>query len=666
MSDNISFGRAIERGYKKYLVTRGRASKSEFWWWILFAVIAGGVLMVLTDFISSFFLPDGYGDAVDWDSSDWEPGDDVYFKFLFGYLVVAFLGFGIPTISITIRRLHDVNLSAKIVWWFVMSILALQFLIIAGGIELSRGELSWFWAWAYCMLFLGPVLALALYNERQKDNQSDKPRKRGTWLDILPILIASAFIRMIIRELISLEIGLIILGIVTAILGLSILIMTTFDFDGNNEENKYGPAPDYTDDIKEKTVGNYVSPARSQSYPRQRTRVKPQVFIVAGCVVVIIGIVIAVMKLISSGSFDTSIGADVEYYPVMVEEDGGWNLIDSEGNLLLARDRDGYISPVINGVFVAAAGEGLAVVTAESVPKVIARDLVCAGYLGCGVIPVTRKGERISIIDKKGKRVAVLDPIDGREIAGADNMFIDGLLKVYDEDYKCAFVDTEGKVVIPFKYDYVSDFSDGYAFAYTDISDEVRSVKIIDNKGEELCTLEQGVDPTGEFSHGLVPASQNNRAGYVDTDGKFTPMPVSVQYLSNYDGECFVFYDEEGKVGLINRAGKKMVSAKYISLTPIGNGKYLARRDIDDQSSWSIINGKGEILVNIGQYEFIQRLPGKGFCLVASGEKYSKLLNSNGEQVGTTEFYILDSSLRSEEEGTPIYSEWPGVGFRYE
>ena len=51
----ISFGGAIARGFKKYTLFTGRASRSEFWWWYLFTNLVvlvlgfGGIILTSRD-----------------------------------------------------------------------------------------------------------------------------------------------------------------------------------------------------------------------------------------------------------------------------------------------------------------------------------------------------------------------------------------------------------------------------------------------------------------------------------------------------------------------------------------------------------------------------------------------------------------------------------------
>jgi uncharacterized membrane protein YhaH (DUF805 family) len=37
----VNFGQAISSGFRNYAVFTGRASRSEYWWWILFVVLIG-------------------------------------------------------------------------------------------------------------------------------------------------------------------------------------------------------------------------------------------------------------------------------------------------------------------------------------------------------------------------------------------------------------------------------------------------------------------------------------------------------------------------------------------------------------------------------------------------------------------------------------------------
>ena len=73
-----SFSEAVKRCFKRYASWRGRANRVEFWMWWLFVLIATAFVVV-------------------------------------GWLMIPVLI--IPTISVTIRRLHDIGKSG---WWILL------------------------------------------------------------------------------------------------------------------------------------------------------------------------------------------------------------------------------------------------------------------------------------------------------------------------------------------------------------------------------------------------------------------------------------------------------------------------------------------------------------------------------------------------------------------
>ena len=77
---------SIESAFKKYFVWKGRASRSEFWWFYLFIII-GSIVTTLIDLI--------YGVPV--------------------LNTIFTLATFIPFLSVFIRRLHDTGHSG---WWY--------------------------------------------------------------------------------------------------------------------------------------------------------------------------------------------------------------------------------------------------------------------------------------------------------------------------------------------------------------------------------------------------------------------------------------------------------------------------------------------------------------------------------------------------------------------
>ena len=88
----MSFLDAIKSGFRNYANFKGRAGRSEYWWWVLFTVLVEAAAS-------------GFGDAL-------------------GCLVtIALL---LPSIAVGVRRMHDTNHRG---WWILFPIVNLIFAV---------------------------------------------------------------------------------------------------------------------------------------------------------------------------------------------------------------------------------------------------------------------------------------------------------------------------------------------------------------------------------------------------------------------------------------------------------------------------------------------------------------------------------------------------------
>lgn len=93
---------AVKRFFKNYAVFSGRASRSEYWWSTLALGVIGGVLGLLALIAGAAgATTDAYGES--------QPG--VGFIPFAVLLLIFSLAIILPTIAITVRRLHDINQS---------------------------------------------------------------------------------------------------------------------------------------------------------------------------------------------------------------------------------------------------------------------------------------------------------------------------------------------------------------------------------------------------------------------------------------------------------------------------------------------------------------------------------------------------------------------------
>jgi uncharacterized membrane protein YhaH (DUF805 family) len=94
----MGFVASIKRCFSKYATFRGRAPRSEYWWFALFC-LAGIIIADIADAIAGtyYHYPDGSRGEV-------------------GYIYVLWsLAILLPNVSVAVRRLHDRDRSG---WWY--------------------------------------------------------------------------------------------------------------------------------------------------------------------------------------------------------------------------------------------------------------------------------------------------------------------------------------------------------------------------------------------------------------------------------------------------------------------------------------------------------------------------------------------------------------------
>ena len=88
----MNFQQAIVSGFNNYVNFSGRAARSEFWYWLLFALIVGSVTAIL--------------DTAIFPNSEVSPLNSVAGLILF-----------LPGLAVSVRRLHDLDRTG---WWMLL------------------------------------------------------------------------------------------------------------------------------------------------------------------------------------------------------------------------------------------------------------------------------------------------------------------------------------------------------------------------------------------------------------------------------------------------------------------------------------------------------------------------------------------------------------------
>ena len=105
----MTFPQSIRGGFRRYADFSGTASRSEFWWWILFTVLVGAALAALPG--PTLASLDGTALSAPTLTPVWQ------------------LAVLLPTLAVTVRRLRDAGSSWGHIFWV--------FLPVAGAIVLA-------------------------------------------------------------------------------------------------------------------------------------------------------------------------------------------------------------------------------------------------------------------------------------------------------------------------------------------------------------------------------------------------------------------------------------------------------------------------------------------------------------------------------------------------
>lgn len=100
----MTFQESVRTCFAKYVDFDGEATRSEYWWFVLFIVVGGFALALVSRFASGFFS-----------------------------LVTI-----IPAISAATRRLHDTNRSG---WWQLLALFPIIGTIVLAFFLVQKGDL---------------------------------------------------------------------------------------------------------------------------------------------------------------------------------------------------------------------------------------------------------------------------------------------------------------------------------------------------------------------------------------------------------------------------------------------------------------------------------------------------------------------------------------------
>jgi len=160
----MDFGEAVATCFRKYFTFRGRAQRSEYWYFYLFTII-GSIVLGVIDAIAFDVNP----------NEDFAPFSDAFS-----------LATMIPLLSSACRRLHDIGRSG---WWQILPLAGLILMIPAifpalnGDLE---GGLFWGSIGLGIIAFLGLAILLIVWlatDSEKGPNRFGESPKYGSLAD---------------------------------------------------------------------------------------------------------------------------------------------------------------------------------------------------------------------------------------------------------------------------------------------------------------------------------------------------------------------------------------------------------------------------------------------------------------------------------------------------
>ncbi len=107
-SPKLSFTDAVRQVFNKYATFKGRARRSEYWWFVLFY----SLVLIAAAILDNLF------------------GITIEHTFYGAIYCIAALVLFLPNLAVTVRRLHDINKSGWNILWGIIPLIGAILLLV--------------------------------------------------------------------------------------------------------------------------------------------------------------------------------------------------------------------------------------------------------------------------------------------------------------------------------------------------------------------------------------------------------------------------------------------------------------------------------------------------------------------------------------------------------
>ncbi len=206
--------------------------------------------------------------------------------------------------------------------------------------------------------------------------------------------------------------------------------------------------------------------------------------------------------------------------------------------------------------------------------------------------------------------------------------------KIYSTQNLYGYINKQGKLIIPNKFDYAKSFSQGLAIARKYPQKKMGYI----NKSGKF-SIEPKFEFGRSFSEGVAAVVINNKYGFIDKNGDMIIQPT-YSMVGDFN-EGFAWAEKDNKYGFINKEGKVVIDFIYDFVTDFSEGLAAVGRGDYINNEWGFINSKGEQTIDFLFVKELNDLKFKnGLCVVSVNinvngvsETRTGYINKKGEWV---------------------------------
>jgi serine/threonine protein kinase len=364
-----------------------------------------------------------------------------------------------------------------------------------------------------------------------------------------------------------------------------------------NPSDRFQTCKEMLDVLRSGEVVNIPQP-KSKGAPKKSVNVKEgdapkskRKYFVIGSILLVLG---ALVYAYTAGIFNLSEKKEkISLFPVMVNEKISY--FDSRGKEIIAAQ------------FAEASlfYEGIAVVnTGGDEPKygyidqtgkyLINPQFEEATIFSDGIAWVSKRSSKISAINTTGKELFSVDASYVENYSEELAVFAPNYPEKGSSNLKMGYLDKDGDIKIPAKFDYAGSFKNGRAQIgvreKTAEGDEKMKYAFIDKSAKIVGDY---YDELGDYEGDFAIVGKDNKYGSIDKNGKQV-IPIMYDYLQ-VDGEWFIYASADEKFGWLDKEGKVIINAQFDGCQKF-NEADLAPIEIADK--WGYIARDGKISIN--------------------------------------------------------------------